>query len=282
MLVTPPAPHLSTPLPFHRIPPAARLSNRVPGLPPRFPETELRRPGNGGSSTPATLRLWPVPPARALAGCLETESCSLQSRGQGCGRRGAGDAEAHREEGPPGTLTAASAHGPAGLAADQGHGPVRGAENWRRESFALWEGEYLGAFSKICMSHTSAATPRPRQPRHPRFRPIKSGNEPIHQRLGGRRPEACPICAPPQSHPGLSVPWRQPGSQPRVTSVDVRCSQWLRCFRLEFALGCNARDCGRGSGYQLRKPGCFREKKKGREERIRNTMNILGWGLIWA
>ena len=176
---------------------------------------------------------------------------------------------------------------------DQGRGPVRGAENWRRESFALWEEEYWGAFSKICMSHThththtygraSPATPRPRQPRHSRFRPIKSGNEPIHQRLGGRRPEACPICAPPQSHPGLSVPWRYPGSQPRVTSVEAGCSQWLRCFRLEWPKArlpwdVTPETVGEAVATSSVRPDVSVKRKKGGEERMRNTKNILGWG----
>lgn len=249
----PPTLHPSTPLPFHRIPPAARLSNRVPGLPPRFPETELRRPGEWRLLHPGYTAALTCAPSQGPCWVLgdrvlffavsRTRMRQARCRRRRGPRRGgaARDSDSRQRSRPSGSR-------------DQGHGPVRGAENWRRESFAFREGEYLGAFSKICMSHTSAATPRPRQPRHPRFRPIKSGNEPIHQRLGGRRPEACPICAPPQSHPGLSVPWRHPGSQPRVASVEVRCSQRLRCFRLEFALGCNSRDCGRGSGYQLRKP----------------------------
>lgn len=91
------------------------LPNPVSGLPPRLPEKRSLDARNGGSSTPATLRLWPVPPARALAGYLEAESCSLHSRGQGCCPRCAGDAEAPGEGAPPGAPTAASAHRPAGL-----------------------------------------------------------------------------------------------------------------------------------------------------------------------
>lgn len=129
----------------------------------------------------------------------------------------------------------------------------------------------------------SPATPRPRQPRHPRFRPIKSGNEPIHQRLGGRRPEACPICAPPQSHPGLSVPWRYPGSQPRVTSVEAGCSQWLRCFRLEWPKArlpwdVTPETVGEAVATSSVSPDVSVKRKKGGEERMRNTKNILGWG----
>lgn len=134
---------------------------------------------------------------------------------------------------------------------DRGHGPVRGA-SWR-ESFALWEGEYLGAFSKICMSHTSAATlahasPPPQVPAH-QVREMSrsiSGSEGADT---GRVPSV-------HLHKVTRVKRAvaAPGLPPQVAGVEVRCSQRLRCFRLEFALGCNARDCGRGSGYQLRKP----------------------------
>ena len=224
-----------------------------------------------------------MPPARALAGYLEAESYSLQSRGQGCCPRGAGDAEAPEKGRRPGLRQ------PPALTAPRvsGSGPrtrARGRKLEERE-LRVWEAEYLRPFSKIRISHThtdgraSAATPGS-GPSSREMSRSSSG-------LGGRRPEASPICAPPPSHPGLSAPRRNPGSQPRGDRVAGRCSQWLRCPRLErpkarLPWDASPETAGEAAATSSGNPDVPLKRKKRGEERIRNAKNILGRGLIWA
>ena len=166
----------------------------------------------------------------------------------------------------------------------------------------MGEGGYWGSFSEIRITHTHTHTHThayapvrlagslrppapPGQPGQPRFRPIKSGNEMIHQLA---------LSAGPRRSPSVHLPTKSlamkrvaaGGTQApdlRVTGVGVRCSRWLQRPKLESPcdLSCDSGDWTR-RGYPLYRPCCFADKQQKRRcgGRIRNTKNIRGrgWG----